>query len=376
MFQIKNFNSIVASMENNVSALSDDLTDFNIGSKNRTLLEACAREIEQFYEMLLEGLTEAIPVAIFKSFSFGKKTATPSSGYVTFTRDSSVTGDISIPSGTQLIAPNTDLTFTTSSAATLASGSTTVDVLVVCVTTGTVGNVVSGTISSLSGMILGIANVTNKKMFINGTDDETYAERKLRFQKYIKNLARAIRTAIEYGAESVTITNSDGWVTEQVVDALVHEPCIDDTPAGNPGYVDVYLWNGVDGASNALIAKTKKVLMGYTDDDGNIVPGWKAAGVVARVYSVSLHVVNIAGTIKIASSGYSFSDVQTAAVSVVDTYIASLGIGDVFRKSELVKLLMTVLGVVDVTITVPSDNSTPGWNAICTKGTCTFTQQS
>ncbi len=99
----------------------------------------------------------------------------------------------------------------------------------------------------------------------------------------------------------------------------------------------------------------------------------KAAGVVSTVYAVSQHVINIQGTITI-ESGYSFTDIQTAASAAVDLYFSDLEIGKTFRASKLIDALMGIDGVVDVTLTTPTSNSTPDWNAICCKGTCTFTE--
>jgi len=85
-FQVKKFNSIVASMINWVSSSTDKITDFNTGSVVRTLLEAIASELEELYYQLLKAVEEAIEEAIYRTFNFPKNPAERSTGTVTFTR--------------------------------------------------------------------------------------------------------------------------------------------------------------------------------------------------------------------------------------------------------------------------------------------------
>ncbi len=377
MFQIKNFSSIMASMINNATLLSDNLTDFNVGAVGRTLMEPVAREIEQFYEMLLEGLFEAIPVAIYKSFSFGKLAATPSQGYVTFNRDSTVVPavNITIPAGTQLTASgNNSLGWVTVSDATLLAADSSINVFVTCTTVGTVGNVPAGFIDTLPIPILGISSVSNAAMFTTGTDQETSIQRWARFQRFVRSLSRGICEACEYGAEQVTITNSDGWVIEQVVSALVYDLSVSGSPT-TPGYIDVYIWNGVNGASAALINAVQQALLGYIDANGNKIAGWKAAGVIATVSAVSITSVPVTAAITLAA-GADWTTVQAAATIAINNYFSSLQIGDTCRYAVLIDAIMNVPGVIDVSMTAPTANTVPPYNGICQQGAITLTQAS
>ncbi|MFZ7110432.1 MAG: baseplate J/gp47 family protein, partial [Desulfatiglandales bacterium] len=280
MFQIKNFDSIVASMINNITSVNPNLSDFNVGSKVRTLLESVGHEIDTFYQVLLKGLYEAIEVAIYKTFSFTRLAASASSGYVTFTRTAGTTGVITIPAGTQVKVPNSSIVYATSGRASLLEGSDTVDVTVVANATGASGNASANTITEIVSSISGIQSVNNARSFINGRNEETDNERKNRFQRWIRSLARATRDSLAYGASLAEVISESGIVVERVVEAVVHEPCVDDTPPGPPGYVNVYLWNGVDGASSELIANARALLYGYADESGTRVAGWKGAGVI------------------------------------------------------------------------------------------------
>lgn len=373
MFQIKNFDSIVASMINKVTATSGKLTDFNVGSTLRTILEATANEIDQYYQTLLKGLYEAVPVAVYKSFSFERKAATAASGVVTFTRDPEVSGDIEIPGGTRMSVPNASYYYTVDDDAVILNGENTIDAIVTATVAGSATNCLLNTITIMVDEIEGVASVTNAYAFSNGTDDETDNERKLRFQLWLNTLARSTRDSILYGATTACLKNSNGTITEQVIKALVHEPCIDDDPAGDVGQVDVYLWNGSTGASSELLAEASKILHGYVDDNGDKVPGWKAAGILLSVYAVSVNSVNVTATITL-KTDYTEDTVGSLVETVIDDYFQGLEIGESFIWSRLVSQIMDVEGVKDVSLTAPTGNVDPtDWNYIIAKGTVSLT---
>lgn len=373
-FQVKTVDSIVASMINNLAAITDEITDFNKGSKIRSLFEAVAIELDTYYQALLSGLHDTIPVAIYRSFNFARLQPTAATGVVTFTRVTGGTGDIAIPAGTRVQVPGSEIVFQVSEATTLASGSTTVDADVTAISTGTAGNAAAGSITEIVDAVAGVASVTNAAAFVTGTDLETDIERKTRFRAWIASLGRATKAAVQYGAELAKLYDANGDVTEQVVEALVHEPCIDESPAGDAGVIDVYLWNGVDGASAELIAEAENILVGYTDDDGTVVAGYKGAGVICNVDAVNLDTENVTCTVWEAD-GYTYSSVEDDVEDAIAAYFATLGIGDTLVRSKLLAAIADVEGVEDVTLTAPAANVTAtSAFYIITPGTVTITQ--
>lgn len=106
-FQIKKFNSILASMINWVSSATDRITDFNTGSVVRTILEAVAIELEELYYQLLRAVEEAIEEAIYRTFNFPRNPAERATGNVRFTRLSGAEPEITINRGT-LVGTDTD----------------------------------------------------------------------------------------------------------------------------------------------------------------------------------------------------------------------------------------------------------------------------
>lgn len=382
MFSIKNFEAITASIINNIIAMSGTLTDFNVGSNIRTLVEANAREMDQLYQSMLKGLYESIPVAIYKAFNFQKLSAGYASGYVRFTRDSGVTGDITIPADTSVESPSDGLTYSVVNETILYAEDDQVNVYVVAAGVGSKYNVSADSITQLNSTITGISAINNNESFTNGTDDETEIERKLRFQFWLSTIPRAIRTAVEYGATTAQLTDSNGMATERVASAWVHEPMVDEDPPGDAGRVDVFIWNGRDGASSDLIVETKKVIDGYVDDLGERVPGWKAAGVVCDVHAVAPTPVDITMVVY-TRSGADFDTIETEIKSAISSYIQGLDIADTFVRAELIDAAMSVPGVYDVAVSSPAANvspipygdENPAWHFIITQGDVVIGQE-
>jgi uncharacterized phage protein gp47/JayE len=376
MFSIKNFETITASIINNIIAMSDELTDFNVGSNIRTLVEANAREMDQLYQSLLKGLYEAIPVSLYKAFDFQKLSAGYASGYVKFTRASGSTGEVVVPAETTVESPEDGLTYSVVAETTMAAEYDHVDVYVQATGTGTSYNVAADSITELTTPITGIDTINNDAAFTNGTDDETEIERKLRFQLWLSTIPRAIETAVEYGATTAKLTDDNGLTLEGVISAWVHEPLVDETPAGTAGEIDIYIWNGSDGASAELIAECKKIIDGYVDDSGTRIPGWKAAGVVSNVYAVTPYPVDITMVVYTYADA-DFDSIETDIKTAISTYIAGLDIADTLVRAELIDAAMSISGVYDVTVTTPAANVTltsPAWHYIVTEGDVTISQ--
>jgi uncharacterized phage protein gp47/JayE len=372
MFQIKSFNSIVASMINNVSGGSTDLTDFNTGSVVRTLLESVAAEIDQYYQSLLKGFYEATPVAIYKSFAFGQLAATAASGYVTFTRNPAVVGAVLIPAGTEVAIPGAAFAYVLQNNATILVGPNTIDGFVVAGVKGVDTNCLAGSVISIVTAVDGVASVTNASAFHNGTDEETTTERKVRFQKWLSTLARSTRAAIYYGALTAELRNTEGLVTERVLKAVIHEPCVDESPIGAPGYIDLYIWNGVAGASAQLIQETNKILLGFTNSSGVKVAGWKAAGVVVNVYAVAPEVINVSATIFLDGTRTQ-AQVDADVKVAISAYFTGLEIAESFIWAKLLEAVIGVDGIADVNFITPVVNANVlSFDHIFSQGTVTL----
>src|SRR5699024_6268644 len=130
---------------------------------------------------------------------------------------------------------------------------------------------------------------------------------------------------------------------ETVQAASVVEPYVTDNDQPL-GYVDVYVWNGVDSASTALVNAAQTIIDGYTTREGQRVAGYVSAGVVATVKPTVERYVDMAATVT-PRAGYQISDVAAKITQAIDNYISSLRIGAGFVVNEAVARAMDVEGV-------------------------------
>lgn len=353
-FQIKSFAGIGAGMINWLKSVTTKVTDFNVGSVVRTMLEAVAQEIEELYLQLMIGLREAIPVSVYNTFGFDALPAAAASGTLRFSVGAAATAQIPIPVGSSARVPGGSITYATTADAYIDIGNTYVDVPCSASTTGASTNVGANLITEFVLSVPGVSAVTNPVPLSNGRDVESDDARLSRFRAYIQSLARGTIYAVLYGAETATRTDSSGNVVEYVKSASLDEPWIANPSTYPIGLVNVYVHNGGSSTTAQLVANAQKIINGYYEDDGTPVPGWKAAGVKVVVYAATDVPVNVTGTITVAA-GYVSADVVAASRSAVQLYIQGLSAGAKVLLSELISIIKRdVDGVTNVVLSAPS----------------------
>lgn len=353
-FQIKNFASISASILNILKATQNKVTDFNVGSIVRTMIESIAAEIDELYQQMFIGLKEAIPVSVYNSFDFAALTALPASGLVRVTITSSASAT-TIPSGADFTIATGASTYLSNVDVTIPAGDTFIDVLVTCDTAGTFANIAAGQVFAVSPEVPGIVSATNLAAFTTGTDAESIDDRKARFNAFISSLPRGTVAALTYGLNLAYLTGTQGNITERVVSSSIVEPWLDD-PTEPISLVNCYIHNGVGLTSSGLVARAREVIYGYYDALGVAVPGWKAAGVHVEVFAATEVTVAVAGVL-VAESGYDQPTLLELAEPVVYSYILSLGIGKPAIKSEMIALIMGIEGVANITLSAPAGDT-------------------
>ncbi len=123
------------------------LTDISVGSVTRTLAEAMSRELAIMYEQINQAyLSGFIDWATGKSLDFVvailgvvRKTADFATGEVTFFRNPSVSGSISINAGVKLTTSGGEVNFETTNLRTLQPGQNRINVPVRAITGGEMG---------------------------------------------------------------------------------------------------------------------------------------------------------------------------------------------------------------------------------------------
>ena len=350
-FQIKDVVSCVASMVNLMRATQDQITDYNVGSVARTLIEAPAIEIDELYQMMFRGLLEAIPVSVYNSFSFDPLPAIGASGMVRFTVSPVSGTDIAIPAGTVVTAPGGAYRYLTGLDTHIAAGNSTVDVIAYCASTGAATNTAATTLTTMAAPIANVT-ATNPNAFSNGSDLETEEERKTRFRDYISTLSRGTVAALLYGASTAYLANADGLVVERVNAVDLVEPYLIDPVTYPTALVWLYIHNGSGSTSSDLVDRTQVVIDGYTDVDGKPIPGWKAAGVKVEVSAATEVPVDVTATATILSA-YDPVITKAAAAAAVSAYLGDLGIGKTAVLAEIISLIMDIPGVYNCVVTDP-----------------------
>lgn len=371
-FQLKDFVSITASMINLMRASTKKITDFNVGSVARTLIEAPASELDQLYQEMFHGLKEAIPVATYNTFEFPLLPASAATGVLTFYASGGHSAPILIATGTLVKNPTTNKVYRTIRDVFLAVGDAQVSVAGVANTVGSDTNCDANTILVLIGAISGISGVSNLTPFSGGRDVETDDERKLRFQGFISTLQRGTLAAIRYGASTAVVTDVNGIIIERVVFIGIIEPYEVDPVANDPGYVEVYIHNGVGGTSPTLVDNAQVIIDGSYDADGNPIPGWKAAGVVVDCFAATEVLQAVTGSIYFLA-GYQSADVLAACTTVVRSYLLSLKVGEKSVKNEIIERIMAVPGVYNLVLAAPTSDLAPSASEKIMPGVVTLT---
>ncbi len=355
-FDRKSLEEILDSMVGWSRGVSVKLTDFRIGSKTRTLYEAVGIVIEEFYDRVYRAIRLQIEENLYGVLDFQKLPAAYASGIARFSRNTPADQTYYVPAGTTIKTVETptqpSLFFRTLEDIGLATGQSYVDALVVCTEAGSKGNIDANSLTLYVAKPNGFNTVTNLNAFQNGTDEETKAEQKARFQKYIRAQAKGVLHAIMYGAETAVVKDANGLVVERVVEAKAFEYLPE-----RLGEVDVYLWNGATVASEDLITAANKVLYGYYDEAGTPIYGYKPAGVIAYVYSAVLKDIRVKAVVT--PEGWTTTDdLKTAIEKEIDRFFSSIKIGETLIQTAIEAKVKGLDGVNDVKLYLSTNNGT------------------
>jgi uncharacterized phage protein gp47/JayE len=370
-FQIKTFAAIAAGIINHARVVQSKVTDFTPGSVARTMLESPAVEIEELYLQFFNGLREAIPSAVYRSFSFDRLAAKASTGLVALNFESSGQAR-TITAGTLFQVDGASARFQSVDDVPVAIGATTAQVRVIAETPGIDGNLLAGTKFTMTPRLSGLVSAEAFADFVGGAEEETEDERRARFRAYVGALSRGPVSSFEYALTTVRLYTASGIETERVQHSLIDEVFLRDTNLPR-AQVDVYIHNGVDGASTELIALTTKILTGYRDEAGVKVPGYKAAGIFLNVYEATTLAVNVTAQIVLVP-GFVYADVAAAVSSAIRGYIGDLSIGKTAFPAEMTAAAMAVDGVASISISLPAAPVTPALGQKAMPGTITLTQ--
>lgn len=333
MFAPKSFVEIVSGMIAHMRATQKSVTDFHVGSVARTLVEAPAVEMDELYQSMAQGLTDAIPVALYDAFGFEALPAVAAGGTVRILADALVDDPVLIPAGTLLTRTDPTLEYQTVADATIAHGTNHVDVVVVAKLAGPLGNAPVGTALALASNVGNQLTAATTTRLTGGADAESETERAARFIDYVDSLSHGTVNAIRYAVSQISLSDGSGVVIERVARVGISE---------SAGHVGIYIY-GSHGAPSADLLAAAQVVV---DGDGESIPiGMRAAGVRADVLPMTEQTISLAYKVKL-FAGLSGGDAILNAIRTqVETLLSGIKSGDVLFVESLVEAALNVSGV-------------------------------
>ena len=360
-FTAKPFLTIVGDMIAYARAVNRDITDYNVGSVARTLLEAPAIEIDALYQAYIAGLLDGIPTAIYQGFGFTALGATAASGYVTFITPEVPPEPITVPAGTMIRDPLGIVTYETQTSASITS--LTATVAIAATTAGSAGNAIAGALTTYSPAIPGVT-VTNAEPVLGGRETETAEERRIRFARYIKTLARGTVASLEYAAYLGETLSTGGLTMERVRHVTIEE---------TTGRVNLYIHNGTGNTSAALVARVTAIVDGTWDAaNDRWTPGYRPAGMRVDVHAMQEQPVNVAIEIT-AEAGLRTSTFISVLEAAIGDAIREGQRDGLLRPIEIVNGVLHVAGVDGAILLSPTVAPTIPANTFLVPGTIAIT---
>ncbi|WP_433867110.1 baseplate J/gp47 family protein [Ralstonia wenshanensis] len=344
--QTQDWVTLVRNQVTAIQGYAKVLVDLTVGSVLRAIVEANAAVV-----VWLEGLILQV-VAITRAstssgadldswvadFGVSRLSAVAATGTVTFARFTTTqqvlvptTAVVQTADGTQQFNVVADTTNAAYSAAlggyVIAAGISSVNVTVQAVTSGSAGNAVAGSVTTIVGAIPGVDTVTNAAQFSNGVDAESDAALRTRFVAYVASLSKATKAAVGYAVTSVQLGLTYSLTENQTYSGATQN-----------GYFFVVVDDGTGNPSSSLLSSVANAI-------DAVRPLTSTFGVFAPV------VVNasVAMTASIAT-GYDPSATKALVVAALKNYINSLKLGQTLAYSRLAQVAYDASpGVINVT---------------------------
>lgn len=315
------------------------VTDVNVGSVARTLIETMSREIATQY-LQLQMVYDSAFVETAKGSSLDKVVALVDTrrlkqghpvGKVRFSRRSGSPGSVSIPIGT-VVNDGQGNRYLTSHEATLLPNQAAVEVWVHGQTKRT-GLVEASALAILERAITGIDRVTNDDATYRSTEEETDAQLAARARRAIHATGKGTRDAIRYGLEGLPFVSA-------VTLTEYPEPSV---PV--PGMLRVDIAMSEDNEFNRRVADQR-------------IQELRPAGIYIDRFWAEKTELSFAVDLVLAGEALPTSemgDIKDGITSRIREYARDLGPGATLRMSRLVSLVIQDENIVDATIAVAAD---------------------
>lgn len=345
---MKSYDEILSIMQNEYTTLAgfspNDASDIGIR------LKVLAKEVLDILLDLSELEKQIFPQTATGAYldmhssekGIDRKSATLSTGYLRFFRQTQAKYDIEIPKGIICSTKNdSNLQFITTENAVLKAGE--VDVLVPAQSQkkGSMYNVAKNTICVMITPAYAISGVENNQAFSGGEDEESDDSLKKRLLSSFSNISNGTNCAFYYDMAM----SREGISSAKILPRL-----------RGRGTVDIV----VDCKDNI---NTPQII----DDLRSRINDKKEINVDALVYSATKNYVEVAVQIAVNSEN-EHSIVIEECTSILDNYINSLGVAQPLYTANISKILLETDGVYNVKILKPANDTIPVQNSVLRAG--------
>jgi len=295
------------------------LTNFNVGSRIRALVEAFCLTSGQTHFDFYQALIRAIPVALYEGLEFSRNAGIKASGSIRVGLDQAPLVNTTVPAGLTINVNGND--YITTTAGTILAGQNESDPITLqAVLEGVSQNLAVGDIDTREALgYFSSANdfdyAYNTTAISGGTDEEVDADRRQRFITYVNGLTKTTNVGIQSGLLGLSGVRSV-YIRELFP---------------SPGWITVYVDDGSGTIPPALLAQVTKVIYGDPNDVPNF-PGYKASGIRVSVEAPVLREFEITYKVYIDQTTLANPvDIVAAVETAISEYVDSLRLSqDVF----------------------------------------------
>jgi hypothetical protein len=321
------------------------VTDMNVGSVARTLMEALSKEIALLYAQLnlaydsgfLESATGSSLDRVVALLGLQRYRAGRPMGTVTFRRRAGSPGNITIPPGTPITDAANKILYHTIETRTMLAGESIAEVQVRASTDGT-PPVEAGVLTVIQRAIAGLDSVTNERPTTRVTEEESDTALRARARGALLASNKGTVGALEHGLLQLP----------QVRDVKVVE-----MPNGVPGEVQLLISLAADQSATGELPPTVVERIEELRPAGIRVLGGRATSTALRA-QVQL---------VLAGSHMAPLDIESVHAAVRKSLVrgvAAKGVGDKLRNKPLVAALLADERIVDATLTLAERGGTAG----------------
>ncbi len=334
-------NTLLQKMAATIQANVTKVLNLNPGSVLLSFLEAI-RDVAMWLQSIVLQLLQSARLStasgsdvdtFVADFGLTRLAAVPSTGTVTFSRNSSTQQAI-IPAGSQVQTSDGTQTFIVIADTTQAAWNAGLDAYVIgigvgsisasiqALNAGTQGNVQGGTITVLAQPIQGVQAVTNANSLTNGVDAESDTALKARFALFIASLRAGIKSAVIYAIASLQ---------QGIQYDLTENQAYDGTNQNGFFYVVI---SPSTSAIQTLVYSAIDAIRPLT--------------VTFGVFAATELAANISMTAT-AAAGYTHAQITADITTAIQDFIGTIGLGSTLQLTQLYAIAYGVAGVQEVT---------------------------